>query len=89
MKPRERDDLLIRLDEKVNNIWTLTEKQEQHLAKINGHLEDHSKRLVTVETQVNERTQSKISKKAMAGISGGTLAVATIVYYLIDVVFKL
>ncbi len=46
-----------------------------HLEKLNGHLDDHSKRLVTVETKVEERTVSKISKKAMLGYGGGGILV--------------
>lgn len=86
MKPKERDDLLIRLDERTNNIWTLTEKQEEHLAKINDHLDDHSKRLVIAETQIKERTISpvvkKMSKKAMTGYGGIAITVITLLYYL-------
>ncbi len=38
MKPGERDDLLIRLDERTQNTWRVTEKMEKHLAQINGQL---------------------------------------------------
>ncbi len=72
MKASERDDLLIRLDERSCNIYKLTEKQEEHLRQINGHLDDHSSRLTTVETKIDERTR-KVSKKAIAGYSGGGL----------------
>ncbi len=86
MKPKERDDLLVRLDERTSNIWTLTEKQEEHLEKINNHLDDHSKRLVIAETQIKERTTSpvvkKMSKKAKTGYSGIALTVFTLIYYL-------
>ena len=35
MKANERDDLLIRLDEKSNNTWRSVEKIEKHLAMLN------------------------------------------------------
>ena len=81
MKPKERDELLVRLDERTNNIWRSTEAQEQHLAKINNHLDDHSKRIVIVETKVEERTVSRVSKKAKVGYGGGVLAIATLLFY--------
>ncbi len=51
---------------------------KKHLEDINGHLNDHSKRLVIAETQIKERTTSKVSKKAIAGYSGGGLLVIAI-----------
>ncbi len=51
---------------------------KKHLEKINGHLDDHSYRLVIAETQIKERTASKISKKAIAGYSSGGLLVLAI-----------
>ena len=36
MLTKDRDELLGRLDERTRNIYTLTEKQEKHLEKING-----------------------------------------------------
>ena len=42
MKAQERDELLIRLDERTCNIWDLTEKQETHLIKLNDALSKHS-----------------------------------------------
>jgi len=35
MKPSERDNLLIRLDERSQNIWKITEKMEAHLVRLN------------------------------------------------------
>ena len=61
MKPSERDIMLARLDERVGNILVLTEKQGVHLEKINGHLEEHSKRILTMEVS------SKTSKKVIGG----------------------
>jgi len=68
MKPTERDDLLIRIDERTNNIWRVTEEQEKHLARINNHLDDHSKRITIVETLQKERNRP--NKKTMGGIGG-------------------
>ena len=73
MKPTERDDLLIRIDERTNNIWRVTEVQEKHLAKINSHLEDHSKRITIVETLQKER--SRPSKKSISGAGALILAI--------------
>ncbi len=50
---------------------------KEHLEKINGHLDDHSNRLVIAETQIKERTISKVSKKAIAGYGGGTAVVVS------------
>ncbi len=80
-----------RIDEKANNIWRLTEKQEQHLDRLNGHLDEHSKRigsnegeLKRIEQKIDERTvpKHKRSKKIITGYSGVVLAVMTLVYYL-------
>ena len=38
MKPSERDNLLIRLDEKAANTWRTVEKIEAHLEKSNNRL---------------------------------------------------
>ena len=87
MKVAERDELLIRLEERQIGHLRLTESQEEHLNEINGHLCDHSERLTIVETKVDERTSSKVSKKAMAGISGGVLIAISIVFYVIQAFF--
>ncbi len=59
---------------------------KEHLEKLNGHLDDHSKRLVIAETQIKERTVSpvvrKMSKKAKTGYGGIVVAVLTLLYYL-------
>ena len=67
MKPKERDELLVRLDERTNNIWRLTEKQEDHLSKLN----DQTSKNTTDIAIVKEKT--KTSKRAIAGYSGGGL----------------
>lgn len=53
-----------------------------HLKALNGHLDDHSKRLVIAETQIKERTTSRISRKAITGYGGIIIAVFTLLYYL-------
>ena len=65
MKPSERDELLIRIDQKVQDSLP---RIEEHLGKINGHLDDHSKRITIIETK------NKVSKKAMAGYISGAFA---------------
>ena len=66
----QRDELLIRLDQKVQDSLP---RIEGHLERINGHLDDHSYRLRTVEVRQQERT--KPSKKAIGGYTGGILAI--------------
>ncbi len=78
MKPSERDDLLIRLDERTNNIWRSTEAQEKHLAELNGSTKQIGNRVTVLETKVEERTVNKISKKAIAGYGSGGLLVLTL-----------
>jgi len=58
---------------------------KNHLGKINNHLDDHSKRITIMEIQIKERTVSRVSKKAIAGYSGGgILVLATLVLQLIQ-----
>ena len=85
MKPAERDDLLIRLDERTCNIWVLTERQEKHLAELNNSVAKNTQRLTAVETKVDERTNSssqiRLSKKAKGvGVVGiiGVVMMATL-----------
>ena len=75
MKPAERDELLIRIDQKVQDSLP---KIEGHLDKINGHLDDHSKRLTTVEVKQEER--HKPSKKTLAGYITGGVAIAVAIW---------
>lgn len=39
MKPAERDELLIRVDERTENIEKVTTLQEKHLARLNGQVQ--------------------------------------------------
>jgi len=70
MKAAERDELLIRIDQKVQDSLP---KIEEHLEKINGHLDDHSYRITTMEAK------QKVSKKAITGyVTGGFALVAAL-----------
>ena len=81
MKSKDRDELLGRLDERTQNIWRVTEQQEKHLAKQNGHIESLIERVATVETKVDERTTAKLGRKTILGISGGgILLLATLIF---------
>ena len=71
MKATERDGLLIRLDQTVQDSLPRIEKNQE---KIFEHLEDHSKRLVVVETLQKER--NKTSKKTIGGYASGVVAIA-------------
>ena len=52
MKPKERDDLLVRLDERTANIWRVTELQEQHLVKLNDSVLKHAIQLSSNKTSI-------------------------------------
>ncbi len=81
MNPKDRDELLGRLDERTQNIWRVTEQQEKHLAKQNGHIEGLMERVTTVETKVDERTTAKLGRKTVWGISGGgVLLLVTLIF---------
>ncbi len=70
MKPSERDEIIIRIDQKVQDSLP---KIEKHLEKINGHLDDHSRRITIVEVKQEER--NKPSKKSLAGYGTGLLGI--------------
>lgn len=78
LTPAARDELLIRLDERVFHIREKSlPKIETHLEKINNHLDDHSHRLTKVETLQKER--NKPGKKTVAGyITGGAAIVVAL-----------
>jgi len=78
MRPNERDDLLIRLDERTINIYKLTEAQESHLRELNQrvsknvlHIDRNDKRLLHLEEGVN----LKFTKKQIAAGSGSIMTV--------------
>ena len=62
----------VRTAETTKNIWHSTERQEDHLSKLN----DRTSKNTTAIAIVNEKT--KTSKKAMAGYGGGGLLVLAI-----------
>ncbi len=74
MKPAERDELLIRIDQKVQDSLP---RIETHLGEINGHLADHSKRLTTVEVKQEERFTP--SKKLKTGATSAIVLIVTMV----------
>ena len=43
MEPQERDELLIRLDERSQNTWRSVEKIEEHLGIQNGRVRSNSR----------------------------------------------
>ena len=43
MNVAQRDELLIRLDERTSHIYTLTEKQERHLSLLNDSIAKNTK----------------------------------------------
>lgn len=76
MLPAERDELLIRIDEKVKAL----PKMEHHLEKINGHMEDHSKRITVIEVERKvEKEKQRVSKKAKVGYGTGVLSIMFLV----------
>lgn len=47
MDAKNRDDLLIRLDERSKNILIVTENQEQHLRTLNGSIQRQAIKIET------------------------------------------
>ena len=54
MNKDQRDDLLIRLEERTANIWRLTEQQEKHLVKINDALLKHAVQIGSNKTSIGK-----------------------------------
>ncbi len=48
-------ELLARIDERTSNIYTLVEKQERHLAELNGKVSINAERLSILEARCDER----------------------------------
>ncbi len=69
MNDDERDNMLIRIDQKVQDSLPRIEK---HLDKINGHLDNHSSRLTIVEVKQEER--NKPNKKTLGGYGAAIVA---------------
>ena len=62
MRPQDRDELLVRVDEKTKYIADLSEKQEKHLASLNDkvatnvvNLAKHNERIKNIELSSNLR----------------------------------
>ena len=82
MKPGERDELLGRLDERSANTYSLVEKQEKHLAKLNDkvgkntlNIDRNHNRLTDVEKVLTDGVSLKFTKKQVIGASSGGVAV--------------
>ena len=71
MKPAERDELLIRIDQKVQDSLP---RIEGRLEKISDLVDKHSIVINTLKTKQDER--SKPSKKTIAGYISGVAAIA-------------
>lgn len=67
MKPKERDDLLSRLDERTANIWRVTEAQEKHLVKLNDSILKHAVQISSSKTSIKWIIRVLVA----AGILGG------------------
>ena len=88
MKPQERDELLIRLDERTEHTDELVEKQEKHLATLNErtaksemNIDRNHNRLTDIEGQLKEGLALKLSRKQVA--SGGVGIASVIVMVLV------
>ncbi|KKN72625.1 hypothetical protein LCGC14_0408670 [marine sediment metagenome] len=89
MNSSERDALLVRLDERTEQNLRLTEKQEEHLSKLNEkvvknalNIDRNHNRLSTLEGGVSVR----LSKKQVAGSSAG---VVTLLALLVTTIGKM
>ena len=71
MKPSERDQLLIRLDERSQNTWRSVEKIETHMDSINSSIYDHGERIATIEGA------GFGPKTKLAGLGGVLLLIAS------------
>ena len=52
MKPQERDELLIRIEERTCNIWRSVEKLEKHNAEQNGFISNLLKDVASNKTAI-------------------------------------
>ena len=92
MKPAERDELLVRVDERVENIERTTDKQEKHLANLNQkvaknvlNIDRNYNRINTLEELCEKLIESgvplRLTRKQVA--SGGTGVISIIVMLLV------
>ena len=71
MKPSERDDLLIRLDERSRNTYHLVETLEQHNREQNG----------TIQTLIGNCKTNTVWRKIIIGV--GTPGLIALISYLV------
>ena len=90
MNVKERDELLIRIDERQQNILTLTMAQEKHLRTLNSkvasnmlNIDRNDKRLIRVEACIDSGVPYKIklTKKQMMAGGGTAIPLTTMVLY--------
>ena len=62
MNVKDRDELLIRTDERVGQLLDLTQKQEEHLFRINSTIQKHDRDIAVI------KAQRKMGKKELGGI---------------------
>ena len=86
MKPLQRDELLIRLDERTAHIAETTESQEKHLINLNSKVaknilnidRDHN-RISALEVSctklIEEGVPLRFSKKQVAGSTTGVVSI--------------
>lgn len=86
MKPTERDDLLIRLDVRTENIEKITEKQEKHLAHLNSkvienrlNIDRNHNRVSVLEQIAQNGTPLRLSRKQVATGGASVVGLATVV----------
>ena len=72
MKPQERDNLLIRIDERTINIWNVVEKQEKHLAGLNDTASKHAVKIESNSTSIKWIVRILF---ASGVIGGGTVGI--------------
>lgn len=71
MKPAERDNLLIRLDERASNTYHLCEKLEQHQGVQNERLSEHDKITASNKKSIGLLWKVFIASGVVGGIGGG------------------
>lgn len=79
MKPTERDELLIRVDERTKNTLDLVEKQEKHLRQLNDKVAENATNIAVNKSKIGSLEEygipAKISiSKKQAAVGGGGLA---------------
>ena len=82
LKPGERDELLIRMDERQKQIYDMNMQQEKHLSDLNSKvvhnivkLANHSEKIFTIEKILEQGVPLKLTKKQMAAGGGSVLTI--------------